>query len=89
MPNSTVPKYAELKYQHSQVQIQGSEYIPEINLDELRAALKEMKNNKTPGDDGVTIESIKKAEMPYMMIFSPLIRCGFPTVNRFVLCAIS
>lgn len=42
------------------VENQGSEEIPDISIDELRTALREMKNNKTPGDDDIAIEAIKK-----------------------------
>lgn len=38
----------------------GSEDMPEITIDEVEAALKEMKNNKAPGDDELPIEAVKK-----------------------------
>lgn len=38
---------------------QGFEEIPHVTLDELRAALHEMKNNKAAGDDQIEIEARK------------------------------
>lgn len=38
---------------------QGSEEMPEITPHEVEIALSEMKNNKSPGDDGVVIEAIR------------------------------
>lgn len=38
---------------------QGSEEIPEITTSEIEMALREMKKNKAPGEDGIVIESIK------------------------------
>ncbi|KAH1021924.1 hypothetical protein HUJ04_011408 [Dendroctonus ponderosae] len=36
-----------------------SEDIPDVTLDELRAALCEMKNNRVAGDDQIEIEAIR------------------------------
>ncbi|KAL3288890.1 hypothetical protein HHI36_003335 [Cryptolaemus montrouzieri] len=38
---------------------QGSEEIPEITEDEILSALKEMKDDKATGEDGIEIEAIK------------------------------
>lgn len=38
---------------------QGSEEIPEITIGGFKKGLKEMKNNKSPGEDGLHIDSIK------------------------------
>lgn len=38
----------------------GSEEMPEITEEEVKAALKEMKNKKAPGDDDIPIEAIKE-----------------------------
>ena len=37
----------------------GSEEIPEISTEEIRAALKKMKNGKCPGEDRITAEMLK------------------------------
>ena len=37
----------------------GSEDLPDITVDEVKAAVDEMKNKKSPGEDGVPIEAIK------------------------------
>ena len=37
----------------------GSEDIPEITIAEIRAALKQMKNRKSPGEDRITSEMLK------------------------------
>lgn len=34
--------------------------MPNISIAEIENALAEMKNNKSPGDDGIAIESIKQ-----------------------------
>lgn len=38
---------------------QGSEILPDINLGEVRLALKKMKNNKAPGGDNIAAYAIK------------------------------
>ena len=37
----------------------GSEDMPDITVEEVKAAVAEMKNRKSPGEDGVPIEAIK------------------------------
>lgn len=37
----------------------GSEEIPEITISEITTAPSELKRNKAPGEDGITIEAIK------------------------------
>src|ERR1700704_2595585 len=37
----------------------GSEDMPEITIEEVKAAVNEMKNKKSPGEDGVPVEAIK------------------------------
>lgn len=37
----------------------GSEDMPDITVEEVRAAVAEMKNKKSPGEDGVPVEAIK------------------------------
>ncbi|KAH1028465.1 hypothetical protein HUJ05_001819 [Dendroctonus ponderosae] len=41
------------------IQNQGSEVIPETTQDEINNCLKDMKNNKSPGDDEIFTEKIK------------------------------
>lgn len=42
----------------SYTKAKSSEDIPDINLDKIRASLKEIKDNKTPGENETVIESI-------------------------------
>ena len=37
----------------------GSEEIPDITREEIRAALRQMKNRKSPGEDKITCEMLK------------------------------
>lgn len=38
----------------------GSEELPDITAEETKASLVEMKNGKSPGEDGILIEAIKE-----------------------------
>src|ERR1700761_844966 len=38
----------------------GSEELPDVTEEEVKAALNEMKNKKAPGDDDIPIEAIKE-----------------------------
>jgi len=38
----------------------GSEELPDVTEEEVKAALNEMKNKKSPGDDDIPIEAIKE-----------------------------
>ncbi|KAH1004408.1 hypothetical protein HUJ05_005224 [Dendroctonus ponderosae] len=40
----------------------GSELLPEINKEEIKAALQRAKNNKASGEDNIVIEAIKREE---------------------------
>lgn len=47
-------------YLLAQLQIRHyTEDIPDISLYEIRMALKELKNNKVPGEDGITSELLE------------------------------
>lgn len=46
-------------FETPRIQNVGSEEIPEISLEEVSAALAEMKNGKAPGEDGVLVEALK------------------------------
>lgn len=52
-------KDGQRTYKIPKIQNQGSEDLPPVTTEEIRAALKDMKNRKSPGDDGVVIEAVK------------------------------
>ena len=43
-----------------------SQVIPDISLYEIRMALKQLKNNKAPSDNGITAEFLKADETPIL-----------------------
>ncbi|KAH1002202.1 hypothetical protein HUJ04_008313 [Dendroctonus ponderosae] len=54
------------------VQNVGSEDIPQIIIDEIKSAVKNMKNNKSAGDDDVTIEYIKEGGSTLLYVIQKL-----------------
>lgn len=50
----------------------GSEEMPEITVDETTAAVNEMKNNKSPGEDSVPIEAIKEGGDTLLKVITAL-----------------
>lgn len=54
------------------VQNVGSEDIPDISFDEITSSLSEMKNDKSPGDDGVVIEAIKEGGETLLRVIQKL-----------------
>lgn len=57
--SQVVPESNRPEKQRARVLNVGSEEIPEIDVPELRAALRQMKNHKVPGEDRTTIEMLK------------------------------
>ncbi|KAJ0181100.1 hypothetical protein K1T71_003185 [Dendrolimus kikuchii] len=49
-----------------------TEDIPEVDVDEISAALGQLKNGRAPGDDGITTELLKAGGMPILKALAEL-----------------
>ncbi|KAF2881776.1 hypothetical protein ILUMI_24391 [Ignelater luminosus] len=59
--STTQPDEQQLANRRKKVQNSGSEEIPNITVDEIKYAVREMKRNKAAGPDGIVIELLNEA----------------------------
>lgn len=54
------PRITSMSTRQHKLVNQSSEELPSITLDEIEASIKELKNNHSPGNDGILAEALKK-----------------------------